>query len=174
MGKSPRTLLPIIPLARETILLPGLVQRITVTSSRPDIAALLAHVYEQAATKGPDGRIDSIPIACVPVTSPLMGPDGQLLISNGEPVDPAQMQDINPGNAKKADLFNYGVSAKIIGIDGRGAGEFALRVEGTSRIRVDNITRERPFFEGNVTYFTDESKYPISTASEDMLLTFYT
>lgn len=157
MGKPQRNTLPIIPLARNSILLPGLVQRITVTSSRPDIAALLAHVYEQAASKGPDSRIDSIPIACVPITSPLIGQNGQLLINNGEEVDTSQIEEINPGSAKKSDLFNFGVSAKIIGIDGRGAGEFALRVEGTSRIRIDSITRERPFFEGQVSYFTDES-----------------
>lgn len=158
MGRSQTATLPLIPLARGTVLLPGLVQRVTVSSSRPDLPALLARVYERAATKGPDARIDGIPIACVPVSSPLIGPNGQLLISDGEEIDSSQIQEINPGNAKKADLFNFGVAAKIVGIDGRGSGEFALRVEGTSRIRVDDITRERPFFEGKVTYFTDEGK----------------
>jgi ATP-dependent Lon protease len=156
MGKPQTATLPLIPLGRGTVLLPGLVQRITVTSSRPDIPALLANVYERAATKGPDGRIDSIPIACVPVSSPLMGPDGQLLLNSGEEVDSSQIEDINPGSAKKSDLFGFGVAAKIIGIDGRGSGEFALRVEGTSRIRIDSITRERPFFEARATYFADE------------------
>uniref|UniRef100_A0A8H7NP78 Lon N-terminal domain-containing protein n=1 Tax=Bionectria ochroleuca TaxID=29856 RepID=A0A8H7NP78_BIOOC len=61
-----------------------------------------------------------------------------------------------PESAKTADLYNFGVAAKIIGVDGRGSGEFALRVEGTARIRLDGIYQERPFFEGNVTYFTDE------------------
>lgn len=159
MGRSSRVSLPLIPLARDTILLPGLVQRITVTSSRPDVAALLAYVYEQAASKGPNGRIDSIPIACVPVGSPLVGPEGQLLIEEGKENEPVEIQDVNPGHAKKSDLFAYGVAGKIIGIDGRGAGEFSLRVEGTSRVRIDGITRERPFFEGQVTYFHDESMY---------------
>jgi ATP-dependent Lon protease len=115
-------------------------------------------VYEQAAAKGPDGRIDSIPIACVPVSSPFIGPTGQLLINNGEEIDTSQLAEINPGSAKKADVFGFGVVAKIVGIDGRGAGEFALRVEGTCRLRVDNISRERPFFQGKVTYFSDESE----------------
>lgn len=159
MAKSPRIVLPFIPLARDSVLLPGLVQRITVNSSRPDIAALLAHVYERAATKGPDGRIDSIPIACVPVTSPLVGPNGQLLINNGEEPDASQIVEINPAHAKKSDIYNFGVAAKIVGIDGRGAGEFALRVEGTARIRLDSITKEHPFFEGQVTYFTDTSMF---------------
>ncbi|OAA68906.1 Peptidase S16, Lon [Cordyceps fumosorosea ARSEF 2679] len=157
MGKAQKMSLPLIPLPRDTILLPGLVQRISVTSSRPDVAALLAHVYERAASKGPDGRIDSVPIACVPVNSPFVGPNGQLLISNGEEVDPSAIEDVNPGSAKKGDLYHFGVAAKIIGIDGRGAGEFALRVEGTSRIRIDAITRERPYFEGQVTYFNDDT-----------------
>lgn len=158
MGRPQTATLPLIPLARGSILLPGLVQRIPVTSSRPDIPALLAHVYERAATKGPDGRIDSVPIACVPVSSPLVGPNGQR-ITDAEEIDDSQIEDVNPGSAKKADLYNFGVAAKIIGIDGRGTGEFALRVEGTTRIRVDNITRERPFFEGKVTYFKDDSTF---------------
>lgn len=154
--------LPLIPLPRDTVLLPGLIQRIAVNSSRPDVAALLAHVYERAASKGPDSRIDTIPIACVPVGSPFVGPNGQLLISNGEELDTSAIEEVSPGSAKKGDLYHFGVAAKIIGIDGRGAGEFALRVEGTSRIRIDNIIRERPYFEGQVTYFTDDSEYTTS------------
>ncbi|KAG6088022.1 hypothetical protein E4U15_006938 [Claviceps sp. LM218 group G6] len=156
MSRSQTATLPIIPLARTSVLLPGLIQRIPVTSSRPDIPALLAHVYEQAAAKGPDGRIDSIPIACVPLSSPFVGPAGQLLINNGEEVDTSQLEEVNPGSASKADIFGFGVAAKIVGIDGRGGGEFALRVQGVSRVRVDKIVRERPFFQAKVTYFSDE------------------
>ncbi|KAL6896454.1 ATP-dependent protease La [Trichoderma evansii] len=156
MGRSQTATLPLIPLPRGTVLLPGLAYRVTVNSSRPDLPALLAYVYELAASKGPDGRIDSIPIACVPVSSPLVGPDGQLLITNGEDPESARVDTINPGTAKKDDLFGFGVAAKIVGIDGRGSGEFALRVEGTSRIRLDSIVRERPFFEAKATYYEDE------------------
>ncbi|KAL7963234.1 ATP-dependent protease La [Trichoderma compactum] len=156
MGRSLTATLPLIPLPRGTVLLPGLAYRITVNSSRPDIPALLAHVYELAASKGPDGRIDTIPIACVPVSSPLVGPDGQLLITNGEDIGNTRIDSVNPGTAKKDDLFGFGVAAKVVGIDGRGSGEFALRVEGSSRVRVDGITRERPFFEAKVTYYEDE------------------
>ncbi|KAL7796646.1 ATP-dependent protease La [Trichoderma ceciliae] len=156
MGRSLTATLPLVPLPRGTVLLPGLVYRVTVNSSRPDLPALLAHVYELAASKGPDGRIDTIPIACVPVSSPLVGPDGQLLITNGEDIESTRVDSVNPGSAKKDDLFGFGVAAKIVGIDGRGSGEFALRVEGASRVRVDSITRERPFFEAKVTYYEDE------------------
>ena len=171
MGKSHSISLPLIPLARGSVLLPGLIQRVTVTSSRPDIAALLAHVYERAATKGPDSRIDGIPIACVPLASPLLGPDGQLLISSGEEPDSSHLDEINPGSAKKADLFNYGVAAKIVGIDGRGSGEFALRVEGTARVRIDSVSFERPFFEGKVTYLTDDSMACLLSCGRGILLT---
>jgi ATP-dependent Lon protease len=158
MGRSQTATLPLIPLPRGTVLLPGLAYRVTVNSSRPDLPALLAYVYELAASKGPDGRIDSIPIACVPVSSPLVGPDGQLLITSGEDPESARVDTINPGTAKKDDLFGFGVAAKIVGIDGRGSGEFALRVEGTSRIRLDAIVRERPFFEAKATYYEDEGR----------------
>ncbi|KAF4126688.1 hypothetical protein GMORB2_0424 [Geosmithia morbida] len=156
MVRQKTAALPIIPLPRGSVLLPGLVQRISVTSSRPDIPALLAHVYESAATQGPESRVDSVPIACVPIGSPHVSPNGQLLISNGEEVDSSTLDNVNPGSANKADLYNFGVAARIVGIDGRGQGEFALRVEGTSRIRVDDIKQDRPFFHGAITYFTDE------------------
>ncbi|RCI09349.1 hypothetical protein L249_3748 [Ophiocordyceps polyrhachis-furcata BCC 54312] len=155
MGRSQVATLPLIPLARGAVLLPGLVQRITVSSGRPDIPALVAHVYERAAAKGRDGRIDGIPIACVPVSSPLVGPTGQLLISNGEELAGARFEHLDANATDCDDLFGFGVAAKIVGIDGRGSGEFALRVEGTSRIRVDNITSDGPFYEAKVTYFTD-------------------
>lgn len=113
-------------------------------------------MYERAATKGPEGRIDAVPIACIPIASPHVGPNGQLLISNGEEVDASTLDDVQPGSAKKSDLYNFGVAARIVGIDGRGQGEFALRVEGSSRVRLDTIVQDRPFFEGTVTYFDDE------------------
>lgn len=155
---SQPTSLPLIPLAPGSVLLPGLVQRIIVNPSRPDIPTLLASVYERAAAKGLDGKIDEFPIACVPVSSSLIGPDGQLLLSNGEDQHNSRIDvNVNTGHVKKGNIFKFGVAAKILGIDGRGDGEFALRVEGTARIRIDSVTRERPFFEGRVTYFSDES-----------------
>jgi ATP-dependent Lon protease len=163
MAKPQTANLPLIPLARGTILLPGLIQRIPVSSNRPDIPALLAHVYEQAASKGPDTRIDSIPIACVPISSPLISGNGQRLIGDAEEIDPAAIENVLPGSAKKDDLFTFGVAAKIIGIDGRGTGEFALRVEGTTRVRIENFTRERPYFEAKVTYFHEDSRPPYQT-----------
>jgi ATP-dependent Lon protease len=158
MARLQTATLPVIPLARGTVLLPGVIQRIPVSSNRPDIPALLAAVYTRAAAKAPNERIDAVPIACVPITSPFLGPDGQLLIQNGEQVDESRWSDIEPSSAKKADLYKYGVAARITGIEGRGTAEFALRVEGTARIRVEKVTQERPNFEAVVKYCPDEGK----------------
>jgi ATP-dependent Lon protease len=65
---------------------------------------------------------------------------------------------VNPVNATKADLFGYGVAARISGVEGRGTGEFALLVEGVARVRIDKLTQERPFFEAEVTYEYDEGR----------------
>ncbi|GKT78317.1 ATP-dependent protease La [Colletotrichum tofieldiae] len=156
MARSPTTTLPVIPLARGTILLPGVAQRIPVTAARPDIPALLANVYTRAASAAPNERIDAVPIACVPVSSPFVGPNGQLLIQDADQMDESLIKEVDPGTARKADLFNYGVAARITGIEGRGTAEFALRVEGIARIRVEKVTQERPHFEAKVKYFYDE------------------
>ena len=71
---------------------------------------------------------------------------------------PKERWDINPGSATKEDLFEYGVAAKISGVEGRGTGEFALIVEGVARLRIDKISQERPIFEAEVTDEYDEGK----------------
>jgi len=154
MARGQTATLPLIALPKGTVLLPGVIQRIPVSSSRPDIASLLATVYTRAATKSPNGRIDTVPIACVPLASPLVGPDGQLLIQNGETVDipePAPNASVT-----KSDLYGWGVAAKITGVEGRGTGEFTLLVEGVSRIKVDKVYSDRPFLEAKVVYYQDE------------------
>ena len=144
MARTHPTTLPLIALPRGTVLLPGVVQRITVSSTRADIASLLAVVYTLAASKTPNGRIDSIPIACVPFSSP-SGPDAQLLTKNGEPAKMA-----------KADLFLWGVTAKISGVEGSGTGEFTLLVEGVSRLRVDKVFSDKAYLEARVVTFQDD------------------
>lgn len=126
------------------------------SSSRPDIASLLATVYTRAATKSPNGRIDTVPIACVPLASPLIGPNGQLLIHDGENIDPPERTPVSAANITKADLYGWGVAAKITGVEGRGTGEFTLLVEGVGRVRVDKVYSDRPFLEAKVVYYQDE------------------
>jgi ATP-dependent Lon protease len=151
--------LPVIPLAKDTVLLPGIVLRIPVAGDRPDIPALLSNVYSRAALKTPSQRLDNVNIACVPLNSPFLSPNGQKMISQDkQSPNPEERLDINPASANKGDLFGYGVAAKISGVEGRGTGEFALLVEGIARVRIEKLTQERPFFEAEVTYEYDDGR----------------
>ncbi|TPX07339.1 uncharacterized protein E0L32_010761 [Thyridium curvatum] len=148
----------LLPLPRGTVLLPGVVQRIPASANRPDIPALLSSVYSRAASKTANGRVDTVPVACVPIASPNVGPYGQLLIKDvdqlGEAADAAQPDSKRP---TKGDLFSCGVAAKITGVEGRSsAGEFSLLVEGQARVRIEKITQERLHFEARVTYHHDD------------------
>ncbi|KAK3944908.1 Lon protease C-terminal proteolytic domain-containing protein [Diplogelasinospora grovesii] len=155
MARAQTATLPLITLPWGSVLLPGVVQRIAVSSNRPDIESLLATVYTRAASKTPNGRIDTVPIACVPFASPLLGPNGQLLIQNGDPIP--EPREVDPVKPKTSDLFGWGVAAKIAGVEGRGTGEFTLLVEGVARIRVDKIYTDKPYLEGRVGYYQDEA-----------------
>jgi ATP-dependent Lon protease len=158
--------LPVIPLAKDTVLLPGIVLRIPVAGARSDIPALLSKVYSQAASKIPSQRLDNVHVACVPLNSPYLTPYGQRMISQDEQKSKSKSKsrdrtDVNPAHAKKGDLYGYGVAAKISGVEGRGTGEFALLVEGVARIRIERIMQESPFFEAEVTYEYDDGKFMI-------------
>ena len=158
MARTQTATLPVIALPRGTVLLPGVVQRIAVSSNRPDIASLLAAVYTRAASKTPNGRIDTVPIVCVPLASPLLGPNGQLLIEEGAetPAGPAR-EDVDPAKASESDLFGWGVAAKITGVEGRGTGEFTLLVEGVTRVRVEKISHDKAYLQGRVVYYQEEA-----------------
>jgi ATP-dependent Lon protease len=158
MARTQTATLPVIALPKGSVLLPGVVQRIAVSFNRPDLASLLAAVYTRAASKTPNGRIDTVPIACIPLASPLLGPDGQLLIEDAGAAaspDRPDSPDVDPAKASKADLYAWGVGAKITGVEGRGTGEFTLLVEGVTRVRVDKISHDKAYLEGKVTYFQE-------------------
>jgi ATP-dependent Lon protease len=142
---------PVIQLPKPVVLLPGVVQRIPVSSDQPEVASVLATVYARAASKSPKGRIETIPIACVPTASPLLGPDGQLLIQNGE--RSGRSRDQKPG------LFSWGAAARITGVEGRGTNEFSLLAEGVGRVRVQKIVSEQPCVEAVVAYYSDHGMY---------------
>jgi ATP-dependent Lon protease len=162
MTSTKTTTLPIIPLAQGTVLLPGIVLRIPVSGNRSDIPALLSGVYSKAASTTPIQRLDNVNIACVPLNSPFLTADGQKMIEEAkESPDPIERPDSKQSGVSKDELFGYGVAAKISGVEGTTAGrsgEFALLVEGVSRIRIGNITREKPYLEGEVTYLSDEGQ----------------
>jgi ATP-dependent Lon protease len=168
MARTQTATLPVIVLPRGSVLLPGVVQRIAVSLNRPDIASLLAAVYTRAASKTPNGRIDTVPIACVPLASPTLGPDGQLLIEGGETAVSPDRGHVDPAKATKADLFGWGVAAKITGVEGRGTGEFTLLVEGVTRIRVEKIYQDKAYLEGKVVYFQDEGSSRADATLEEL------
>ncbi|CAK7237383.1 hypothetical protein SBRCBS47491_009957 [Sporothrix bragantina] len=172
MARSPSTPLPILPLPKGLILFPGILQRIPATANRPDIPALLASMYARAAGSDPadnDGiarAVNEVPVVCVPMGSPLIGPRGQLLLNdsadnnnnNNNAAIPAaaRVPEFEAGKSTKADLFNCGVVGKITRIEGREAGEFTLHIEGRSRVWIESIDQEQPCFEGKVTLYPDE------------------
>lgn len=158
MPRSHSATLPILPLSQGIVLLPGIIKSVPVSSSRPDLLALLSAVYTRAGARSSKGRIDSVPIACVPQAAglSLVGPNGVPLIENGERDYSEENHDSS--RISKGDLFHAGVAAKITGVEGRGTGEFSLLVEGVARVKVDKIYQTQPHSEGKVTYHQDEGK----------------
>lgn len=171
MAPSHSATLPIIPLPQGIVLLPGTIQRIPVSPSRPDIPALLSTVFTRAAASGSNGRIETVPIACVPQArlSPLMGPNGQLLIENGERDYSKVAHDDSGRKLSKSDLFSCGVAAKITGVEGRGTGDFSLIVEGVTRVKVEKIYQMQPYFEGKVTYLKDQGKKSLRSTIRSLI-----
>ncbi|KAI1874826.1 uncharacterized protein JN550_002255 [Neoarthrinium moseri] len=156
-------MMPVVPLTKGSVLFPGSVLRIPVPSSRGDIPALLSNVYTRAS-KG-SRRVDQIPVVCVPLNSPLLSRRGQLLIAN----DPDRYNDLleaDSADIRKDKLYAYGVTAKVTGIQGKNGGEFNLLVQGISRVTVDKITQEHPFFEGKVTPHTDNVPVPVLQSAQ--------
>ncbi|KAI9797129.1 MAG: hypothetical protein M1833_005644 [Piccolia ochrophora] len=157
MGLFQSNKLTLLPLPKDTILLPGIVLRVPV-ADRADVPALLSSVYGRAATQSdrfsrPDAR--SILVGCVPLASPLLSQDGQRLLSDapgGRNPDDARGTEVAPDQASKDDLFRFGTAARVSGMEGKGSGELAIIVEGVKRFSISTFTQERPFFEAEVTY----------------------
>ena len=168
MASMKAVTLPLVPLNKDSILLPGSILRIPVAGNREDIPALLSNVYSRAASKTSSQRLDNGNVVCVPLNSPFLTTNGQKMITQDKQAPiPKDHLDINPASATREDLFGYGVAAKISGVEGRGTGEFALLVEGIARVRIDKVTQERPFFEAEVTYEYDEGSYALPFVPPD-------
>lgn len=153
MGHSKSTL-PILPLQRGSVLLPGVTLRIPVTG-RSDIPPLLTSAYSQARASN---EIEvSLLLGCVPLNSPHLSPAGQKLITGKD--DQAHQEpeafDRLPGEAPKEDIFLYGTVGRIVGLQGTRS-ELALVVEGVRRFKINKFNQSRPFFEANVTYLDEE------------------
>ncbi|KAI0447588.1 Lon protease C-terminal proteolytic domain-containing protein [Xylaria telfairii] len=151
---------PVIPLAKGTVLFPGSVLRVPVPPSRSDIPALISNVYTRASQGSK--RVDQIPVTCVPLNSPLLSRRGQLLLEK----DPEKYNDLleaDSRNLRKDRLYGYGVTAKITGIQGQNGAEFILLVQGVSRVSVDKVIQEEPFFEAKVTSHSEVTSREIDS-----------
>lgn len=141
-GKTAK--LPLVPLAKDTVLLPGVTLRISL-KNRPDVANLLSSLVNRSKRDN-----SAITIACVPLASPRLSADGQQLIESGSDSDNEDDDIVDAGQARKEDLFKYGTLAKIVGVQRRVYSEPYLLVEGARRLSVVKVLKERPFFEAEV------------------------
>ena len=163
-GDPNRILLPLIPLARDAVLFPGISLRIPL-QDRPDIAALLSAIYNQAATRGAEPSLTLI--GCVPLCSPLLSPEGQKLLEDSDLRIRKTAQHLadNPNDAKDVDMFAYGVTAKVVGVQGRRASDLVLVVEGLQRIRVERYTQFKPYIECEATQLEEEGAIAVKAMS---------
>ena len=155
MGFSAKATIPLIPLAKDSVLLPGVTLRIPV-HDRADIPILLSSIFTRASRTRTNTT--NIPIGCVPLNSPYLSLDGKELLDSSEKESKkgTPKPDIHPGKAKKSDLFGYGTLAKIVGVQGQPNAEPYLLVEGIQRFQIDKVIHERPHFEADVTFYEDE------------------
>ena len=155
MGKHSIHTLPILPLPKGSVLLPGVTIRVPV-NGRSDIPALLSSVFAKGKQPRPDAS--SISLGCIPINSALLRSDGQHLLQGKElDVTETDTEDVaNPGDVDHRRLFMFGCMAKISGVQGRRTDDLALIVEGVRRIRVDRFTQMRPYFEAEVALLNDE------------------
>ena len=155
MGKHAIQTLPVLPLPRDSVLLPGVTIRVPV-AGRSDIPALLSSVFAKDRHPRPDAT--SVSIGCVPLNSPLLRSDGQQLLE-GKGSERNDQDGEHDGNLAEVDhrkLFMFGTVAKISGVQGRRADELSLIVEGIRRIRIERFTQMRPYFEAEVALLNDE------------------
>ena len=145
--------IPLIPLRKDSVLLPGVTLRIPV-GSRADIPLIFTSAF-QRSTKSSKSSFN---IGCVPLNTPFLSKDGQQLLGTSE-TEPAEGPEYasDPSKATKDDLFSYGCLAKIDGVHQLRNGNHYLLVEGLQRFKIKNINQERPYFEGEVHFYQDDA-----------------
>ncbi|KAJ5893550.1 hypothetical protein N7495_005241 [Penicillium taxi] len=154
--------LPLVPLAKGSVLLPGVTLRIPV-SNRPDLANLLSSLVDRPSKR----ELNSITFGCIPLASPLLSADGQRLLEEADTDHDrkAEYDSIDAGQARKDDLFQFGTVAKVIGVQRRSYSEAYLLVQGSQRFTVRKVLRDRPYFEAEV-YVHDEESASINGDSD--------
>ncbi|KAF2396518.1 ATP-dependent protease La [Trichodelitschia bisporula] len=167
MGKAKASkILPVIPLAKGLVLYPGQHLSLSIVD-RPDLTALLAHIYSTA--NSPRGNIP-IHIGCLPLTSSLLSPDGKLLIEDGK-AEKTKLAEVLPAAAEGKDLYSIGTVAKISGVQGRRQGELNLVVEGVTRFKTIKFIQERPYFEAELVVIDEEAIIASDTVLQEQFAT---
>lgn len=174
MARFDNNTLPIIPLTRGTVLLPGIVHRIPLPPNGSYISHILSNSYERGALNGPTGNpLDAIQLACVPIASPYLGPNGQLLIRDTDKQDDSYL-DVDSSNLTTDDLFGYGVTVRVLGIQGTASGSAELRVEGVTRCSIKVLANERQNFEAtDYELCPDQGEPPNSSALSARLVVLH-
>lgn len=162
-SKTSTKVLPLIPLAPPLAVLPGTTLSIPI-QNRADVAAILAKIYSISPTAKPDAAIT---VACVPLNSNSIGPDGRLLIEDGVK-GRKTVYESDPMQATRKDVYTYACVAKVSGVQGRKQGDLSLVVEGLERVQVVDVVQERPYFEGELAAVEDY----VDIASPDLLNQF--
>ncbi|KAJ5313495.1 uncharacterized protein N7443_000379 [Penicillium atrosanguineum] len=155
------TKLPLVPLAKGSVLLPGVTLRIPV-SNRPDLTNLLSSLVDRPKRDG-----NSITFGCIPLGSPFLSRDGQQILE-GEDSDDERKEDydsIDAGQARKDDLFRHGTVGKVIGVQRRAYAEPFLLVQGSQRFTVKKVLKDRPYFEAEV-FVHEENNSSMQSDSE--------
>ena len=142
---------PVIPLSYGSVLFPGKTLNIS-PADRQDVTAIIAKYYSGALQ--PKNKDNAPLIACVPLRSPYLSPDGKKLIDDSKRESSTHFES-DASQATKLDLFDYGCLARISGIRGGGRGDVALVVDGVSRCKLEGIKNEEPYFEADIKEFKD-------------------
>ncbi len=136
MANSSRSL-SVVPLAKESILFPSLVLRLSV--DRKDTAHLLSKIAASSSAS----RL----VACVP--------------HKADAVFSGDMATVDVGEIE-SNLNKYACMGRILRLERSGSGFMAV-IEGVSRITIDKVTETSPYITANVTYCTQK---PLATTDE--------
>ncbi|KKK21236.1 hypothetical protein P175DRAFT_0498556 [Aspergillus ochraceoroseus IBT 24754] len=161
------TKLPLVPLPKGSVLLPGATLRIPV-SNRPDLANLLSSLLDR--TQATKREANLITFGCVPLSSPFLSKDGQHVIEDGtvEHSTREEYDSIDAGQARKEDLYRYGTVGKVIGVQRRAYSEPHLLVQGVQRFTVKRVLKERPFFEAECILHDERESAPSDSETMEL------
>lgn len=163
MSPTKLEILPLLPLPKDKVLLPGSILRVPL-SNRPDLLALVSHVLSASVSTTrklpkPGGR--TIVVGCVPLSTAHEGTPGQKRTREVDTDDQSHGERF--GVSEQADtrnLYYIGTAAAIRGFVGRGMEELALVVQGLRRFRIESISQGKSFLEAQVTYSDKEGSVP--------------